>query len=930
MRDQLAGFVGPLVDRGIGRIVRLFGEAGIGKTTLVDEVRVELERYGVQCWIARSAALDAVTPFAAIASAMSSDGEQMLSGAVATRAALAASQSGLGTQTLTVEGARFETLDRIVEEVESRCQAPCVLVVEDLHWADSASLDALALVAASALDHPLLLILTHRPSIQNHELGRLIAEVDRMGGESLAIQPLNAAEIDMLVRELCGGDPSPELLERASGAAGNPFLVNELVDGLLAEGGLVKRDQQLHVDAADLPQQLQRAIASELSGLGEDVRSVVQAASVHGNEVVVRDLAAMLGASPIQLAASVEAALDARLLVERESRLVFRHDLVRDAVYQQMPRTVRQAAHRELASALASRSASPALVASHLLLADGDRAETLSGLLAAASETSALAPESALGFLNRALELSESDLDLRRVLEQARLEALTAAGSLDEAENVAHWLLTVSPAGDHAELRARLAGLALIAGEGERALVFADEASVGAPTEDKRSTYLALGAVICAANRDYLRAWTMANEAIEVGERVHSTVGPSIGTALVARVMTYGKDVEQGLQLGAKAVALADADETGEAHSAVPCVQYGIMAHDLDRLGLADEMVARGVTLAASHRMMWSVPLYEALAAACHLRRGDLDLAGAEAESSIEMAERIRSRQGLAWAQSVLALVSIEVSDLADAKAWADAAVQSWESGSASFGAEFVALGAARVKRVQGSTQEAFDGLCVAWENFAAVGLDFCHPVLATDLATMAIELGDTEWLDRTIASVTAVAEATQVSASLAQAKWLVALRDRDGAQARSALARLRTTERALEVGYWMVTAPELVSVDGNPEPVLREALVIFETRGAARSATATRAALDVLGEPMGGSQDEWSTLTPTETTIVKLLAEGLTNAEIAQRRGSSRRTVESHLRRAYSKLGIEGRARLTVVAAERFRSPGAADGNPT
>lgn len=62
-----------------------------------------------------------------------------------------------------------------------------------------------------------------------------------------------------------------------------------------------------------------------------------------------------------------------------------------------------------------------------------------------------------------------------------------------------------------------------------------------------------------------------------------------------------------------------------------------------------------------------------------------------------------------------------------------------------------------------------------------------------------------------------------------------------------------------------------------------------------------------------------WAALTPAETAIAELLARGLTNAEIAQQRGGSRRTVEAHLRRIYRKLHIDGRVKLTVAASERF-----------
>ena len=109
-------------------------------------------------------------------------------------------------------------------------------------------------------------------------------------------------------------------------------------------------------------------------------------------------------------------------------------------------------------------------------------------------------------------------------------------------------------------------------------------------------------------------------------------------------------------------------------------------------------------------------------------------------------------------------------------------------------------------------------------------------------------------------------------------------------------------------------------AADGNPVTALTEALERFEAAGAERRAGEVRAAIEALGARPRASGHDWDLLTPTELAIVELLAEGCTNAEIARRRDSSRRTVESHLGRVYQKLGIEGRVKLTVAAAEHFR----------
>ena len=147
------------------------------------------------------------------------------------------------------------------------------------------------------------------------------------------------------------------------------------------------------------------------------------------------------------------------------------------------------------------------------------------------------------------------------------------------------------------------------------------------------------------------------------------------------------------------------------------------------------------------------------------------------------------------------------------------------------------------------------------------------------------------------------------------------ALRSRDSAAAAGALHRIRSAGRRYDYARWLAAEPELVDPD-SPATAVRDALAIFEQVGAMRSAGEARDKLVRLGASSPAPGQAWDTLTPTEREIVRLLAEGSTNAQIADQRNSSRRTVESHLSRVYQKLNIEGRVKLTVAAIEHFRTP--------
>lgn len=917
LSDHLNQIVQDCHDEGQGRVVRLVGEAGIGKTNVVTALAAFAVDAGCQVWHAQAAELDASTPYGLVGATHQNSRPMFDAGL------LAAASGTINRFGAEVE--RFGVVEQIIETVESHCRVPTVMIVEDVHWADAPSLEALAMLGRVAQTHALVLVLTLRSGQTNDALDAMHRELDSLMSDSVRVGPLTEDEIDELVNRLCGGRASTELRERAQGATGNPFLVHELVDGLLAEGRLEIRRDEVHADSSDVPEQLQLAVGRELGRLGESVMTLVRAASVQGNHVDVRDLAAQLGQPIVSLAAAIEAAVDAGLLVETSGALQFRHDLVRDAAYQQMPTVVRIASHRDLATVLARRNASPALVASHLLLAGGDQPETVELLQAAATQTAPLAPTSALEFLDRARDLVVNDLDTRRVVENARLEALTAAGRLSEAEGVAHWLLQVSPPHEQSELLARLAGLALIAGDGDRSLSFGLEAIEKAADDKARSRYLGIAAVTNATNRDYAQAWKLAQQAADLGEAAGEPVGQSAGLALIARMSTYANAIDEGLRLGAQAVAIADTDPRGEAHAWVPCLHYGMTAFDADELVIAEQMVDRGMVLARTHRMEWALPLFGTLQAACHFRRGDLDVAAAEAETAVEQAHRMNSRQCITWAQSILALVTLEIGSINEARAWADAAAASWATGQPSLGVDYLALALARVARQEGNTTEAFTKLCEDWDAMGSEGLTFCHPLLARDLAELAALVGDASRFEEAVAALENAAEVGQVLPISASAQWLRAVRNEHPSSARAAVDRMRLSGRRYDLARWLSAEPQLLAQADGPAPVLHEALELFESIGALRSAALTRSRLSALGEAIDSPNTVWDALTPTELEIVRLLAEGYTNAQIAQERGSSRRTVESHLTRVYQKLNIEGRVRLTVAATEHFRTSGPA-----
>ncbi|MEO1059978.1 MAG: AAA family ATPase [Actinomycetota bacterium] len=919
LRSSLQHAVQAAHEVGRARIVRLVGEAGIGKTTLAAAAAVRARELGMRVWAAGAADLDRVTPYALLARVCDDRGERMFDLDELRDAGSARTLAGLP---LGVAAGRFETVESIAATVEASCSNPTLLVLEDLQWADPASLAAIQEVASIATSLPVVLVLTRRTGVHGRSHDQLSDALDRLGADEVEIGPLTADEVDQLLEELCGGRPSDDLTRRAEGASGNPFLLREYAVGLLSEGRLAEADGEVDLVSADVPAQLRSAVALRVDGLDAETADVVRAAAVLGSVLDVGVLSPLLDRSPLALSAPIRIAVEAGLLEADGHRLAFRHELVREAVYQDVPGPVRSEAHRRTAAILGERNAPAALVGAHLVLADaaGDT-EAIERLRLAAVETAPVAPDAALEFLDRAQALSVDDLPTRIVIEQARLEALMAAGRLAEAEAVGRWLLQVTPAEEHSEVRVRLGALALIVGDGAAALEHLRAADAARRSERNRPLILALCALASVATRDFAEACRLAGEAAVIGERIGERVGHSAGLALRARLSVNDSCIADGLRETAVAVAIADTDPTGAAHQFVPCLHHGVTAFDADQLDLATRMVARGNDLAGTHRIAWSRPLYATLAAACHHRRGELDAAEAEAGVAIDLAERLSSRQAQMWAEALLSLVAVDRGEVDAATHWAEAAWASWESGRSGMGINTVVLARGRAGVAAGDADRARRDLATAWELFEAAGLSACNQEIAVDLARLARLAGDDPTEAMVVDGMATSAAASGLPAVVALAAWVEALATDDALGARRALERLRRTDRRLDVARWLADGADVLAGGDDPAPYLREALATFDAVGATALAAPVRARLGELGQPsIEPAVHGWGALTATECEIAGLLAEGLTNAEIAQRRGSSRRTVESHLGRIYRKLGIEGRVKLTVEAAAHFR----------
>lgn len=914
------------LSRGRGSSVLLEGEPGIGKSTLVRATVARAQEVGCQVFWGSGDELGQALPLLPFLDALQVR-EPSANPRRTTIARLmrgeVASDRGTNVPAVVAE----QLLALVAEQCAIR---PAILVVDDLQWADEASVALWARLARSVRQVPLLLVGMMRPVPQRDDLLALRRVVD--DDSRLQLTALPDTAVADLVAALAGGKPDEGLLGLADGAAGNPLYVTELVAALARSNSLTITDSGTAELASETaPSSLSAAIADRLGFATGPVREVLRAAALLGMDFAVRDLAIVLGRGVVNLIPAVDEACAAGVLAASGNGLGFRHPLIREALYDEMGGALRAAWHREAGRALAEAGAPTDRVARQMLWAvdgDGDAAEPmdewmLDWLADSADHLIGQAPGVATDLLTRAVASAPAGTTRHGWLASRLADALYRTGDTARAEQVVHRALEHAVKPDLlVDLHWTLAQCRGLAGLSAESLATLDHA-LASPglTARHRARLLAVAARTHGNLGEFTKADQVAADAVAAASEAGDNWAMSWALLVMALVAMQQGQLTDALPLYDRALTVTEVDPALTDLRLLLQINKAVALSKLDKHD--DALAAAGQARHLADQVGTAIRLAQAHSALGQL----LFITGRWEDAIVEvevLPENLKEPGAACCDLGIAALISFHRGEFAAARRHlAASAPHAKRLGQLLIGP--LALARSLDHEHDGALPKALAVLTEAFEGDTEE-LGEIEDLLA-DAVRLATKTGDLGAARVLTGHAAALATESETPHRRANSLYCRGLLDHDAPRLLAAAecyddaGRPLLSAKALEAA-----AGEFVGMDerGQARDAFTRAVEVYSSLGAAADVSRVQATFRAHGIRRGPhakhrqARSGWDSLTATEVKIAAFVEEGLSNPEIAGRLLLSRRTVATHVSHILKKLDVHSRTDIARESALR------------
>ena len=919
--------------RGTGSVALVEAPAGLGKSSLLRELRGRADAIGMPVAAASGFELERDFAFGVVRQlfepivAREGDDGDLFSGAAAAARVLfdpAADPEEAGQDALPrLLNALFWLTSTIAE------RDPLLLIVDDLHWADDESVRFLAFLVRRAGDLPILVALATRPDEPDPAITP--AARAELGSHAhvrvVSPQPLSREAVDELVQDRFGREVSPEFSAGcAQASGGSPFLLGELVTELVEEG--VEPDEAGAKRVLEIaPEAVGQAVLLRLARLQPEAARVSEAVAVLGHGAELRHAAALAELALEEAGRAADALADARIFAPGRP-LGFLHPLLANAVLAQISTSERAALHGRAAALLREESADVERVAAHLLHTEpaGDPLVVEVLHQAGRQALGRAGPRAALAFLRRALAEPPGD---RAELAADLLHARLLSGAYEDAADFDELVGTFSAKTETVARCARELALPfVVTGRAAEGLELLDRAR--AAITDRDLGYEVDAAALFVASQFDSRGLDERIRRLLEAAPAGDTPAERILLAMLAGLsLLVGWEPKQRVDMAKRALRGGQLLHDGGADA--PYILWAFAPLTALEAEWEEAEALANAAIAETQRRGSAIGF--AMASTTRARfaklRGDLMVAEEHARNAV----RVATEGGWLWRGGIVVQTMLDVlverGMLDDAQRLLEDA--NWEPGpdgdaeNAPVGGMVGTRGILRL--AQRRMDDAFRDLSAHREYVLSHdGLD--GPVdeaLASVLAARGELEEGRRILDRDIALVrertgerwTEGSLLTVVGSIVPGEEGLALLEDATELLAPSR-ARLAYAKALVELG----TALRRARKPARAREPLRDGLELARVCGARGLAERARAELEAAGErvrhPVASGVDE---LTASERRTAAMAAEGMSNREIAEALFVTKKTVETHMTRAFRKLGVSSRSELASALGER-RAP--------